>query len=171
MITIAAGRLEGTGTIAADVSNSGTIAPGLSPGSLAIAGDLTLTSTSLIQIEIGGATQGTQYDLLSETGTVALTLQGTLALNLINGFTPDLQTFTVLDSNQTLLGAFSNVASGGRLTTNDGLGSFQVNYGAGSAFDPTDVVLSDFLAVPEPSTAGLLAIATIGMLGFRRKGN
>jgi hypothetical protein len=56
----------------------------------------------------------------------------------------------ILDANS-LLGAFDNAASGQRLTTSDGLGSFVVNYGAGSAFGPSEIVISAFL----PS--GLLA--------------
>jgi hypothetical protein len=41
---------------------------------------------------------------------------------------------------------FANVANGQRLTTSDGLGSFIVNYGPGSAFDSGQLVLSNFLS-------------------------
>ena len=39
---------------------------------------------------------------------------------------------------------------GSRATTADGGGSFLVNYGVGSAFDPMSIVLSSFFAVPLP---------------------
>ncbi|MDQ6860453.1 MAG: PEP-CTERM sorting domain-containing protein, partial [Verrucomicrobiota bacterium] len=170
-VTISGGRLEGNGTVNANVSNAGTIAPGLlGAGHLTINGNVTLGSTSNIDIDIGGVTQGTQYDLLTQVGTVALTLQGTLTLHLANGFAPSGgQMFSILDSNQTLLGAFSNVVNGARLTTADGLGSFQVNYGPSSAFDPTDVVLNNFIAVPEPSTIASLALGGFVIFALRRK--
>ena len=75
------------------------------------------------------------------------------------------QTFTILTSNQALLGAFDNVANGGRLNTADGFGSFQVNYGSGSLFGAQSVVVTAF--VPEPSAA-LLLTASLAVLGLRR---
>ena len=67
-------------------------------------------------------------------------------LSLINGAAPlASQTFVILDANS-LFGAFDNVANGERLSTTDGLGSFVVKYGTGSAFDPSQIVLSNFLA-------------------------
>jgi hypothetical protein len=48
-------------------------------------------------------------------------------------------------SATSLSGQFDNAVNGQRLTTVDGLGSFIVNYGAGSAFNPDQIVLSDYL--------------------------
>ena len=82
-------------------------------------------------------------DIVVVTDTAVL--GGALALNL-NGTVPDPSTnYTIFDA-LSIAGAFANVANGQRLTTGDGLGSFVVNYGAGSAFDPTQIVLSNFLA-------------------------
>jgi hypothetical protein len=152
LITIVSGRLEGNGTIAARVANSGTISPGLSAGRLDITNDLTLGSTSNIKIELSGTTQSTQYDLLTEAGTVALNLNGTLSVSFLNNFGGLVQpgdTFTILTSNQTISGAFSNVI-GSRVATTDGLGSFLVSVSG------NNVTLSAF-QVPEPSSLGLLA--------------
>jgi hypothetical protein len=44
-----------------------------------------------------------------------------------------------------LAGQFDNAVNGQRLTTVDGLGTFIVNYGAGSAFNPNQVVLNNYL--------------------------
>jgi hypothetical protein len=72
-------------------------------------------------------------------------LNGSVQLRLLNGFLPSVaDTFTVLDASTAIEGAFINVASGQRLATSDGLGSFLVHYGTGSAFDPSAVVLSEF---------------------------
>ena len=164
------GMLKGNGTINAAVTVSGgTIKPGNSPGTLAINGTLGLGSGATFLAEIGGATQGTQYGYLNVSG--AATLGGTLQLTLINGFVPtNLQTFTILSNSTPLTGTFGNAANGSRLTTTDGGGSFVVNYGAGSSFASTAVVLSNFTPVPEP-TAVLLtaAFATGGWAALRRR--
>lgn len=168
-INIQGGLLEGNGTISANVTDAAILSPGLSAGTLTISGDLTVTATSQFKLEIGGVTQGTGYDFLSEGGTVALNLNGTLDLSLINGFVPNSAAlFTVVGSNQNLTGAFLNVANGGRLFASNGGGSFQVNYGPASQFAQTAVVLSSF-AVPEPSVVGLLLPAAIALLGARMR--
>ena len=72
-------------------------------------------------------------------------INGNLVLRNLNvGGTPSpSETYTILTA-ATLTGSFANVANGQRLTISDGLGSFVVNYGAGSAFTPNHVVLSAF---------------------------
>ena len=65
---------------------------------------------------------------------------------MINGFESQLtpsQTFVLLTSQTALTGTFNNVANGARLTTADGLASFQVNYGPGSSYGANNLVLSD----------------------------
>lgn len=103
----------------------------------------------------GGYTQraggAIEFNDLSAFVNVADTavLGGKLAIDL-NGDVPDpLLSYTIFDA-LSIFGTFSNVANGQRLNTADGLGSFIVNYGAGSAFDPTQIVLSSFLAAGVP---------------------
>jgi len=92
----------------------------------------------------------------------------TLDVGLTNGFiaVPN-ETFTILTAPGGLSGAFSNVPNGQRLFTMDGLGSFLVNYGSSSAFaataGPNSLVLSNFAAVPEPSTWALLALGGLAL--------
>ncbi|MCP4040425.1 MAG: hypothetical protein GY731_00520, partial [Gammaproteobacteria bacterium] len=83
------GVIQGNGTL--DVStitftNAGIIAPGASPGTLIINGDLNLVPTSIIDIELGGLVQGTEYDLIDVTGDA--NLDGTMNVTLFGGFTP-----------------------------------------------------------------------------------
>jgi hypothetical protein len=67
--------------------------------------------------------------------------------------------FTILTSPFPLSGQFENVASGQRLATMDGFGSFLVTY------DGNSVVLSNFGPVPEPATFALLSsVAVLGAL-------
>ena len=71
-------------------------------------------------------------------------LGGNLQLALLNNFLPSpASTLTIFDA-RSISGAFANIANGQRLPTTDGLGSFLVNYGPGSSFDPTRIVLSNF---------------------------
>lgn len=160
------GELKGSGTITGNVITGGTttIAPGESPGTLTINGNLTLGSGNTLAMEIGGLTQGSLYDYLDVNGVT--TLAGILDVNLDSIFGGTLtggETFTLLTSNSTLTGSFSNVANGSRLNVLGG--SFQVNYGG------NDVVLGDYLSsspVPEPSRA-LLIILGLGGVMLRRK--
>ncbi|MDP1536103.1 MAG: filamentous hemagglutinin N-terminal domain-containing protein, partial [Burkholderiales bacterium] len=84
-LTLNTGTLGGTGTVTGNVIHNGTLNVGSSPGTLTIAGDLTLGAASTLNIELGGTTQGVNYDLLQVTG--AATLDGTLNVSLFGGFT------------------------------------------------------------------------------------
>ena len=163
------GELKGNGTIASSVITSGTqtIAPGLSPGALTLEGDLTLSAGSTLDLEIGGLTQGTLYDYLDVNGT--LTLAGLLNLSFLNDFQNSLgmgSLFTLASSDAAVLGSFSNVANGGFLTDMASLHTFSVHYGAGSLYNPNDVVL--YAVTPEPGRALLLMLGLLG-LTLRRK--
>jgi len=120
--------LTGFGTIAANVTNAGTISPGASPGRFDIMGRLVLTESSRLQLEIGGYAQS-EVDFLSVTGSV--TVGGGLSVSFINNFASVMTngaSFTLLTSANPITGAFANVASGGQLTTTDGRARFTVVY-------------------------------------------
>ena len=83
-------------------------------------------------------------------------ISGQLQLALLNGFDPSASnTFTVLTAASGLFGTFANVANGQRLATSDGLGSFLVNYGPGSIFNPNHIVLSAFQTAALPGDFNL----------------
>lgn len=129
------------------VNTGGTLAPGHSAGQTSISGNFIQQNAATLEIEIGGTTQSTQYDFVSVARNA--TVGGELELKIINGFVPaatDL--LTVLDANSAITGTFSNVASGQRLMTMDGIGSFLVHYGVGSVNNPNQLILSAFQLVP-----------------------
>lgn len=73
----------------------GTVAPGLSPGTLAITGAYAQGANGTFGVEIGGLTPGNQHDRLNVSG--AVTLDGSLSVALVSGFVPaDGDEFTVL---------------------------------------------------------------------------
>ncbi len=133
-----------------DLLNAGgTLAPGDSAGNTAIAGSYTQLSEGTLEIEIGGTGMGTEHDFVDVSGNALL--DGELDLRLIAGYWPTAtDQFTVLNAGN-LLGLFDNISNGNRLDTLDGRGSFQVNYGVGSAFGADQIVLSDFLASTNPA--------------------
>lgn len=81
------GLLGGTGTIAGtvNVANGGTLAPGSSPGTLAV-GSLVLNSSSLLDYELGLPNEvgGTVNDWVNVSGN--LTLDGSLNISNAGGF-------------------------------------------------------------------------------------
>ena len=164
------GGLGGSGTIAANVTSGGLIAPGNSAGTLAVLGNLTMTSAAALAFEIGGLSQGTEYDFLSVSATASL--DGDLEFSFFNGgqnLIGDTDALEVLGAT-TIVGSFFNVASGDRLTAIDGKGSFIVNYGSGSPFNPGSVILSNFMLIPEPRVYGMiLAFAVSVVVATRRR--
>ena len=108
------GRLGGIGniTIGSTLSNEGIISPGASPGILTIiesGGSLNLTSTSQLEIELGGTTVGSDYDQLVVSG--AFNLDGQLNATLIDPFVPNpLDTFDIVDYSS-ITGAFENTTA------------------------------------------------------------
>lgn len=97
------GYVKGVGSFN-NVAFSGTFAPGLSPALLTV-GNVVLTPSNVLDIELGGLNRGSQYDAIDVTGTMAL--NGQLKLSLINAFVPSLgNQFNIFDG--TTVGTFSS---------------------------------------------------------------
>jgi hypothetical protein len=144
-LIIQAGSIDGAGTVlASSVTMNGRISPGFSAGKLIFNANLTLQNTSQLLFELGGKTQGTSYDYIDVNA--AFTAGGLLNVSFLNGFQSNVlatDTFTLLTANSSITGVFSNAASGARLTTADGFGSFLAQYGNGPG--AANLVLSNFL--------------------------
>ena len=86
-------RLLGTGRIDSDVLLQGELAAGASPGTLTVAGDLTLTETSTFTVEVDGAVYSAaggagSYDRTALLGDGVFTANGTIA-PILRGITGD----------------------------------------------------------------------------------
>lgn len=163
-LNIAGGTLGGNGIITGNVSlTTGILSPGNSAGNLTISNDLSVSSATIWNIEIGGTVQGVDYDFLSEGGFSAFDVNNSfLQVGLLGSFTPDsMDTFTIFSSNSAILGTFGNLDGLGRV--NFAEGSFLVNISG------NDIILSNFVAIPEPHTATLVFAATLAGLALARK--
>jgi hypothetical protein len=104
------GNLFGTGTLGYGVTDSATITPGnsaTSTGKLQVTGAYTQSSGGALDVTLGGATAGTQYDQLNVSG--AATLNGTLNVSLASGYKPAMGTqFDILNASS-ISGTFSTI--------------------------------------------------------------
>lgn len=88
--------------------NAGILEPGPASAKWPVTGDIKNESTSTFKVQIGGLTVGTQYDKLEITGQDSL--NGTLDIQLINGFIPALGDSFVVRSFTSSVGTFSAVS-------------------------------------------------------------
>lgn len=141
-----------------NVGDGGVYAPGNSPGiSTAAAVDFDDTATIFggptLMIELAGIAPGTEYDQLHVTGS--LSLGGTLAVSLLNGFAPEAgNSFDILDWGTTD-GAFDTVnlpALSGTLT-----------------WDTSQLpTTGELIVIPEPGSTALLALGALTFAARRR---
>jgi hypothetical protein len=127
LVDLEGGILAGSGVINANVRNIAEVDLGgpTATGVLTVNGDYTQTADADLVVRIGGPNPGADFDQLAVTGRA--TLDGTLTVNLINGFVPPSgDNFRVL-------------------TFGSGSGAFATVDGDGGvfspSFDPTDVTL------------------------------
>jgi hypothetical protein len=107
-VDLNAGSIRGTGTVNGSVTvGNATMAPGFSPGSLDITGDLTLGPSSVLNIELGGLTRGTGFDAINVQGTAYL--GGTLNVLQVGGFVAPAGSSFAFMSATNRSGAFSAV--------------------------------------------------------------
>lgn len=171
-ITVNAGVLGGTGTISNTVSlgNSGTLAPGNSPGTLNT-GSLSLTGTaSTIAMEISGTGAG-QYDQVNVTGLVNLNGNGRIEMTML-AFVPapnDIFFLVLNDGAEAINGTLFGLAQGDQFTS--GGYTWEVSYTGNSATNSftggNDLALQ--AVVPEPATLGMLILGGVGLFSLRRR--
>jgi len=110
-INIHGGILTGNGTVTGNVNtmNTGAVHPGQSAGVIDIVGNYTQTTTGELEIELGGYTQGEEFDLL--TVSAAASLNGTLHVALIDGFLPQIGDQFVVLTAGSVAGTFASVVT------------------------------------------------------------
>lgn len=94
-INLQGGKFAGNGTITANVTNNATLALGSAVGTLAINGNYVQNAGGTLELRIGGTTPGVTHDVINISGSA--TLGGTLKISLVNGFTPNGDSFTMMN--------------------------------------------------------------------------
>jgi hypothetical protein len=134
------GRLDGNGTLTANVTNGGAVLPGNSPGTLTIDGSFTQTVDGVLSIELASATS---FDKLLVNGNIDL--GGLLEVNLLEGYMPaEGATFDVLDWTGMKSGMFDMLALpalGGSLKWDTTLLDSQGVLGVAAVPEPAAVLL------------------------------
>jgi hypothetical protein len=132
----------------------GDLRPGASPAEVSFGGNVELGLFANLDMELGGTTAGSQYDKLDVAGS--LTLDGTLNVTLINGFTPGAGNWFDLFDSSSLNGTFDTI----------NLPSLS----SGLAWDTTQLYVSGQLSVvPEPSSVALIIAGASVLFALRRK--
>ena len=111
-LTVDLGGTVGGNGILPDTIVNGTLSAGNSPGTLTVAGDLTLNpgSTSLFELNTPGIVGGVSNDLVNVTGNLAL--DGTLQTpGAVSGF------YRLFNVGGTISGGFATVPAGGTVIT------------------------------------------------------
>ncbi|NLF73838.1 MAG: hypothetical protein GX575_32920, partial [Candidatus Anammoximicrobium sp.] len=138
--------LAGTGTVSGQVTvqAGGNVAPGASPGRLAVDNSITFTggaTPSRLAVEINGSAASTNYDQLTITGagrTVALN-NAALDVTVDVGYVPSMGTsFTIIDvvdSSSAVAGAFAGLGDGRLFLAGTTL--FRIDYNGGTGNDVT----------------------------------
>ena len=124
-VAVSAGaKLGGAGTIQGNVTNSGTIAPGNSLGTLHLEDTYTQAASGMLEIELASEAS---HDELVVAGSA--TLAGTLAVSLIGGFTPqEDDVFEIITASGFAGSTFANT----NLPSLPGSLVWDINYGANS---------------------------------------
>ncbi|MEZ6095771.1 MAG: autotransporter-associated beta strand repeat-containing protein [Pirellulaceae bacterium] len=168
----ATSTLGGSGTIDRNVAMNGHLAPGNSPGILTINGDLSMSSTSALDIELNGGVAGTGYDRVVVNGLVNITDS---TLNLVAGYDPLLSHnyfLLVNDGVDAITGTFAGLAEGSTVNFDFNGNSYSriltytANFEGGSFTGGNDIAL--FNAVPEPGHV-VFGLLGLGLLASRRR--
>ena len=124
-VDLQGGRLAGVGTVSGDLTNGAEVAPGTSPGTLAVTGAYDQTAAGRLAVDLAGTLAG-EFDVLDVGGLA--TLDGELAIAVDGAFSPTLgDSFQVLEYGS-LAGQFANL-TGATLAGGEML---DPTYGAGA---------------------------------------
>lgn len=98
---------QGFGKLPGNVTNDGFLDVGYYvTKTLEITGKFTQTSTGTLRVDLAGTAQGTQYDWLKVNG--AAQLNGTVTVQYLSGYVPNLMDSFVTVSGASLTGSFVN---------------------------------------------------------------
>jgi autotransporter-associated beta strand protein/T5SS/PEP-CTERM-associated repeat protein len=142
----------GTGVVGSVyVADLGVLAPGNSPGLLTIKGDLTMEADSILEMEFTGTGTG-QFDQLAVDGIFSAT--GSILYLEVSYAAVFGDSFQIFTGHLPSFGSFT----------------VETNLGDGLSWDTSLLGTSGIITVvPEPATAGLVALGLIAVFRRRRR--
>ncbi len=157
------GLTQGTGTIVGNVNiTGGTFKPGLSPGTITNNGNFNL-SNATFQEEIAVSDNGLLNVI---NGNLALGSGALLEIDLLGGFNPLHQLFTIMTyADGSLSGMFANAQGNFQM---DGY-NWTINYNYNNLNEITLYADSRIGPAPLPGTWLLLGSALLGLAGWRKR--
>ncbi len=172
-VTVTGGSLGGAGTVNGPliVQTGGGVAPGLSPGALALNASLLLQGS--YDWELGDlkdnsdGAAGSDWDLIVMNGAGADLVDATINLA---GLTPSSDPFWQAAHTWTILSGAGQInLTGGAVTGYDAdFGSFVLAQGNGELLLNWEA-RSEQSDIPEPATLTLLVVTAIGLTRYRRR--
>jgi hypothetical protein len=160
----ASGVLGGSGMIPGRLLNRGTVSPGHSPGLLEIAGDFSQSADARLDIELAG-TSPEDFDRIIVEGIA--TLSGVIEVLLIDGFFPEAgDSFAVLTAERIVDEGVRFVLPA--LGAGSALAARILDLGGTQVLELSTTSAPQLAAVPEASTALLLALGLGGLAALRR---
>lgn len=163
------GLLGGSGTVAGTTTVNGKLAPGgnLAGDTTALlsVNNLTLNAAAITQITLAGTTRGSEYDALNVGG--ALVYGGHLSIAVPYIFTPG--TYDLFAITGAISGNLASASMNGltSLTNTAGVWTGQFDEQLYSFSQATGDLTVSY--IPEPASAGVLALAALPLLSRRRR--
>ncbi|MCU0413061.1 MAG: T9SS type A sorting domain-containing protein [Ignavibacteriaceae bacterium] len=90
-----------------NLNNKGLFLPGDNIGTFSVTGNYPEESTSVLKIDIGGYSAGSEHDRLNVSGNASLS--GSLNINIVNGFTPAVGDSFLVLTYGSRTGSFSSI--------------------------------------------------------------
>ncbi len=140
-ITLAGGKLAGTGTTGAVDATGGTVAPGDEGSGILHTADLTLGADATYSVRISGIGIPGQPNLVSTVGSIALNNAKLLVDVVFEPKVSDVLAVLRNDGADAIVGTFAGLPEGGLIKSNQRW--FQISYVGG---DGNDVVLRRYTA-------------------------
>lgn len=146
-VLLRGGVWQGGGTVVANVDARCAVEPGFAGGVgvMAVELDVRLAEGSVFTVDVLDAQTADRFDVAE-----VLTLAGALRVRLLPGASSSIDPSTriVFAHASQLVGQFANVVPGGRVATENGEGTFRVDYAGSNQTAVQELSLTDFQANP-----------------------
>ncbi|MFO0809617.1 MAG: PA14 domain-containing protein [Gemmataceae bacterium] len=180
LTTVSGGTFGGRGSLAGGLTMASgtTLSPGNSPGILTINGAVTLVAGSNVSLELNGTSPGntaTSHDQINLGSTGSINLgNSTLLLSITGPSDPAFNnaTLTVITGTgvNAVTGIFNNLPNGSPVVFANPFGSGSNGfYGGTILYNPSSVVISGIVPVPEPAHVLLLCGGVAGAIRWYRR--